>query len=64
MVLPFRLDWIRVLLRPINFYDSRVPRNEALPTPPGPEGSNGRNNLRVPRGSLAITLFPLCPMKS
>jgi len=44
-------------LRPNEIYDSRVLRNGRLPTPSGPEGSSGRNCLRVPQGSLAITLL-------
>ena len=44
-------------LRPNKIYDSRVLRNGRLPTPSDPEGSSGRNCLRVPQGSLAITLL-------
>ena len=30
-------------------FDSRVPRNRDVRTPPGPGGSNGSNDLCVPR---------------
>ncbi len=47
----------KISLRPNEPYDSRVLRNGKLPTPSGPEGSSGRNDFRVPQGSLAIILL-------